>query len=49
MERVLRYLGVDSRGVAPVLPGMRRQADISSLEWLQRFKKDRERRAEPVV
>jgi LPS sulfotransferase NodH len=49
VQRVLDFLGVDSRGVAPVLPGMRRQADISSLEWLQRYTEDRDRqRAEPV-
>jgi LPS sulfotransferase NodH len=49
VQRVLSFLGVDVRGVAPVLPGMRRQADMLSLEWLQRYEHERERRlAEPV-
>jgi LPS sulfotransferase NodH len=49
VRRVLEFVGVDGRGVAPVLPAMRRQADLSSLEWLQRFEADRERqRAAPV-
>jgi LPS sulfotransferase NodH len=49
VQSVLSLLRVDPRGVAPVLPGMRRQADVSSLEWLQRYTEDRDRqRAEPV-
>jgi len=49
LRRVLDLLGVDARGVAPVLPAMRRQADVSSLEWLQRYIAEREQRhAQPV-
>lgn len=49
VQRVLNFLGVDSRGVAPVLPAMRRQADMSSLEWLQRYAEERcQRHAQPV-
>jgi LPS sulfotransferase NodH len=43
VRRVLDFVGVDARGVAPVTPAMRRQADLSSLEWLERFEADRER------
>jgi LPS sulfotransferase NodH len=43
VQRVLSFLGVDPRGVAPVLPAMRRQADLSSLEWLARYERDLER------
>jgi trehalose 2-sulfotransferase len=50
VQRVLAFLGVESRGVAPVLPGMRRQADMLSLEWLQRYAQDLElQRPEPVA
>ncbi|MGH2979889.1 MAG: Stf0 family sulfotransferase [Solirubrobacterales bacterium] len=49
VQRVLSFLDVDSRGIAPVLPGMRRQADLSSLEWLRRYMEEREQRhAQPV-
>ena len=41
--RVLEFVGVDPRGVAPVVPAMRRQADLSSLEWLGRYEQDLER------
>ena len=50
VQLVLTFLGIGSRGVAPVLPGMRRQADIASLEWLERYTKERERMlAQPAV
>jgi trehalose 2-sulfotransferase len=47
VQRVLGFLRVDARGVAPVLPAMRRQADLLSLEWLERYEQDLER--EPGV
>ena len=43
VQRVLSFLGTDARGVAPVQPAMRRQADLSSLEWLTRYERDLER------
>lgn len=46
---VLKFLGIDARGVAPVLPGMRRQADLQSLEWLQRYAQEREQRHAQAV
>jgi LPS sulfotransferase NodH len=46
---VLDFLGIDSSRIAPVQPGMRRQADLTSLEWLERYTQERGRLlAEPV-
>lgn len=39
--RVLAFLGVHSHGTRQVQPGMRRQADMASLEWLQRYTHER--------